>query len=116
MHYPATSQTSNYRFYLPYEVVTPNADGHRDHLIIQYNFDKPDWTGQINVVNYLGETIHSLSSNSHFCLKGSILWDGLLKSKLEIPAGIYVLWINAYNLKNHERINQKLPFYINKKI
>ena len=116
MHYPATSQTSNYRFYLPYEVITPNADGHRDHLIIQYNFDKPDWTGQINVVNYLGETIHSLSSNSLFGLKGNIVWDGLLKSKLEVPAGIYVLWINAYNLKNHERINQKLPFYINKKI
>ena len=113
MHY--TGQTNSY-FSLPYEIITPNADGYRDFLILNYTFLKPAWTGQIDVLNYSGETIHSFTQNTLFGLKGTIIWNGYLSDNLKIPAGIYALWINAYNLKNNQRIKQKLTFYVNRRL
>ncbi len=103
-------------FSLSYEVVTPNADGYKDQLIINYNFDIDGWTGKIDVLNYNGITIHSLTENTLFGISGSIIWNVLLDNNRLLKPGIYAIWINAYNTESQQKINKKITFYINGKL
>lgn len=100
-------------FSLPYNVVTPNSDGYHDQLIINYNFENVSWTGQISVLGYSGITIHDLSSNQLFGKNGTVIWDGKLENGIYVKAGIYVVYINGFNLENQNKLRQKITFYIN---
>lgn len=108
--------STNQNIKLPYNIITPNADGYHDQLIIQYSFPSVGWTGKIDILNYSGITIHTLSYNELFGKKGTILWDGMLADGRSIQAGIYAIWINSYNLNQNENYRKKITFYVNKKI
>ena len=101
---------------LAYEIITPNGDGYQDQLILHYRFNTTGWTGQIDVLNYSGVTIHSLTPNTLFGQNGSISWDGFFDDQTKIPPGIYALWINAYHYQNQESKRKKIVFYINGKL
>lgn len=107
----ALKPVSNFK--LAYEIITPNSDGYQDQLILHYRFNTTGWTGQIDVLNYSGVTIHSLTPNTLFGQNGSISWDGFFDDQTKIPPGIYALWINAYHYQNQESKRKKIVFYIN---
>ena len=103
-------------FELPFNVVSPNNDGHQDLLEINYKFNSVGWTGKIDVFNYEGILIHTLSNNDLFGLTGSIYWNGELANNTIVKAGIYALTFSCFNLKTQEKNIQKMTFYINRSL
>ncbi|MDG1518001.1 MAG: lamin tail domain-containing protein [Flavobacteriales bacterium] len=103
-------------FELPYNLISLNNDGHQDLLEINYKFNSVGWTGKIDVLNYEGITIHTLSNGDLFGLTGSIYWNGELANNKIIKAGIYALTFSCFNLKTQEKITQKMTFYINRSL
>ena len=100
-----------------FEVITPifspNADGHNDQLIIQYNLSNIQWTAKISVINYSGITIHEIYANALWGKNGTINWNGVMENNAIIKPGIYALYIHLYNTKNQENMQEKITFYVN---
>ena len=105
-------KTINY-FELNSSIITPNSDGNKDQLIIQYDLPDINWTARITIINYFGKTIHKIGSNLLLGKSGTINWDGKLQDGSIIKPGIYALHINAYNIKTQKTIRQKITFYVN---
>ena len=104
--------TINY-FEIVNSIVTPNADGNKDKLTIQYSLPNTHWTAKISVINYFGITIHTIGANVLLGKKGVIHWSGVLQDDTTINPGIYALEIRAYNLYTQEKIQEKITFYVN---
>lgn len=108
----ALETTTNY-FEIANSIITPNADGYKDQLIIHYSLPNVHWTAKINVINYFGTTIHTIGGNMLLGKNGTIHWGGILQDKTIINPGIYALEIHAYNLKTQEKTQEKRTFYVN---
>ena len=108
----ALETTINY-FEIANSIITPNADGYKDQLIIHYSLPNVHWTAKINVINYFGTTIHTIGGNILLGKNGTIHWSGILQDKTIINPGIYALKIHAYNLKTQEKTQEKITFYVN---
>lgn len=106
-------QKSINHFELTNSIISPNGDGFNDQLSLQYNLPDIQWTAKINIINHFGVSIHTISANILLGKNGVINWDGDLKENGIIRPGIYALHIDAYNMKNQQKIKKKIPFYVN---
>ena len=106
-------QKSINHFELTNSIISPNVDGFNDQLSLQYNLPDVQWTAKINIINHFGVSIHTISENLLLGKSGVINWDGTLKENDIIRPGIYALHIDAYNMKNQQKIKKKITFYVN---
>ena len=73
------------------KVFSPDGDGFKDLLIINYQFDKPGYIGKIAVYDDRGREEFILVENQLYGINGIIKWDGTLNNNVIAPMGIYIL-------------------------
>lgn len=98
---------TNQQFWLEESTFSPNNDGYDDHLVIHHNLPTQGYTLTIDVYTRSGAHINRIIDNQLLTPQGYTLWDGITPNGSVIPAGLYVLVVQAIDPKGL-KITQKL--------
>jgi hypothetical protein len=79
-------------------MISPNNDGIDDVAAIQYAFTEPGNVASIIIFDASGRKIKTLQRSVICGIKGSFNWNGLDDQNKKIPAGIYVVYVEVFNL------------------
>lgn len=80
------------------EIFSPDNDGYHDIVRINYNFDQPGYMMTVNIFNAGGNLVRKLVNNQYLGTKGSVNWDGIQDDNTKAVVGIYVFFIQVYDL------------------
>jgi len=76
---------------------SPDSDGVDDNLVINYQFEDPNYMLKVRVYDRYGRLVRDLA-NSHVAgLNGSLIWDGRTDDGQRNRIGIYIIYVEAYN-------------------
>lgn len=79
------------------EVFTPNNDGVNDLVNFSYQFNKNNFTANLNIYNSNGNLVKMLLNNAPLGTEGVISWNGLSDKNQLLPVGIYVVNFEYFN-------------------
>jgi hypothetical protein len=69
-----------------------------DEYRIQYHLDKPGYKCQIYIYDSSGRMIDNLLNNKLLGMEGEIFWNGKSKSNQKLTSGIYILYVELYDV------------------
>ena len=98
---------SSQHFWLENTTFSPDNDGHQDHLVIHHNLPSAGYTISINAYTRNGAHVCHITDNQLSTPQSYTLWNGTNSNSETIPAGLYILVIQATHL-NGSKITQKL--------
>jgi len=78
--------------------VSPDGDGFEDFLQINYKTDQSGYTATIHIYDANGQLINKIAQNELLATQGIFKWEGVSSDGQKAPIGIYVLWIEYFNL------------------
>lgn len=81
---------------------SPDGDGFDDILTISYAFDLPGFTGTISIYDSNGRLVKRLARNQLLGTSGQISWNGETEDNLKARLGIYVVYMEAFDLSGKE--------------
>lgn len=96
-------------------VFSPDNDGADDVALIRYELPEPGYLANITIYDALGRPIRYLQRNILLAVKGQMIWDGLGESNKVLTTGVYIVFIEIFNLKGRVR-RWKLPLVLAKRI
>lgn len=99
-------QTSAFIEVLP-SIFSPDNDGLDDIASIHYNIDEPGWMANLTIFDAAGRPVRSLVRNDLMGRNGYWNWDGLDDKGLKLPAGIYILFTEIFNLNGKKQVFKK---------
>jgi len=102
----ATTASSN--FTLSPETFSPDGDGRDDYLLINYNLPDAGYLANIRVYTSNGVEVYRLANNLLLGTEGSIRWDGINFSNRRVPVGIYIIYIEYFNLIGEVKKEKKV--------
>ncbi|HXH99911.1 MAG TPA: lamin tail domain-containing protein, partial [Sphingobacteriaceae bacterium] len=85
--------------FLSSKTFSPDSDGFEDVLTLNYKFNEPGWIANVTIYNDKGVLIKKLTKNHSLAANGTIYWDGLNEFNEKPPVGIYVLYMEVFNLQ-----------------
>ncbi len=77
---------------------SPDLDGFNDQLTVQYRFPAAGYVCSITIFSQLGRPVRYLVRNELCGISGHFRWDGLDEKKGRLPAGIYFVVVDLFNL------------------
>ena len=83
---------------------SPDQDGHDDQITIQYKFPGPGYTCSIIIFDHGGRPVRYLVRNNLCGTSGFFRWNGLDEKTHSLPAGIYYLVTEIFNLEGKRKI------------
>lgn len=88
---------SDKAFWLDYETFTPDQDGYRDFLLLNYKLPEEGYSISATVYTSTGVAVKRLVHNEIAGLSGVLRWDGSTDSGSLADVGVYVIKIQAFN-------------------
>ena len=85
------------------EVFSPDNDGVDDIVQIHFAFKDPGHVVSIYVFDAKGRIVRHLIRNELLSVKGLVSWDGLDNMDQKAPIGIYLVYIEIFDLKGNVR-------------
>ncbi len=92
-----SSEKENHFISLTPAIITPDGDGLRDELIIDYTMPKPGYAGNIFIYNALGQQVYILLKNRTLGVNGQIKWDGRDQAGQPVSTGYFIVYMEIYN-------------------
>ena len=89
------------------EVFSPDNDGFEDIANINFTFDEPGYVANIKIFDSRGRLIRYLANNQLLGIDGVITWDGLDDKSQKAPVGIYVVFIEVFDLEGNVKQYKK---------
>lgn len=89
---------SNANLSISPDIFSPDNDGYNDNLNITYKFNKPGYSTSISLYNSKGILVRKLIQNQMLGIEGTISWDGLSDAREKAPIGIYIIYLEAFDL------------------
>lgn len=89
------------------EIFSPNNDGYKDLSSLHYAFSEPGYVGNVIVFDALGRRIRVLANNELLGTSGSFVWDGRNSNGEMAGRGIYVFFMEVFNLKGKIQVYKK---------
>lgn len=80
------------------EIFSPDNDGYNDVVGIKYAFNQPGYMMTVNIFNAGGYLIRKLVNNQYLGTEGSVNWDGIQDDNTKASIGIYIFFIQVYDL------------------
>ncbi len=80
------------------EVFSPDNDGFEDVANITFLLDEPGYVANIKIFDSKGRLIRYLANNQLMGINGVITWDGLDDKNQKAPVGIYIVYIEIFDL------------------
>ena len=96
--------------------ISPDNDGFEDFVeIILANAD-PNVSATISVFSMNGVEVRPLVKNTLIAQNSLFIWDGLDLNKQKLPVGIYVFWVQIFDLTKAKTSHFKLPIVVASKL
>jgi len=89
------------------EMFSPDNDGFEDFTTIHFALAEPGYVANIKIFDSKGRLIRYLSNNQLLGADGTITWDGLDDYKQKAPVGIYVIFIELFDLDGNVKHYKK---------
>ncbi|RMG80115.1 MAG: hypothetical protein D6714_15280 [Bacteroidetes bacterium] len=93
--------------WLPYQNFSPDGDGYRDFLSIQYTLDEPGFVGTVQVFDTSGRLVKDLARNVLMEVSGQFQWDGTTDESRLAPVGIYIVFMRIFSPSGDVRTFKK---------
>ena len=77
---------------------SPDQDGYNDVLNIAYSFDQAGYTANIRIFDQQGRQVADLVRNALLSQAGSFTWDGITDKNEKAPIGIYIVFMEIFDL------------------
>jgi len=84
-------------------VFSPDNDGYHDICFIYYNMNQPNEVANITIFDVNGRYVRRLYNNTTLSQSGHLVWDGLGDKQQALPAGIYIISTELFNLQGKTR-------------
>ncbi|MGM0646747.1 MAG: lamin tail domain-containing protein [Bacteroidota bacterium] len=95
--YLKTGQRQQGKIDLEYKMFSPNGDGNRDVLVINYQFGKAGYNANVRIYDRNGIQIRELHNNVLLESEGSFIWDGSMDDASKAPVGIYLIYVEVFD-------------------
>jgi hypothetical protein len=83
------------------EVFSPDNDGFDDVLSISYRFDQPGYTGTFAIYDSKGRLVKYVGRAQLLGTEGTLSWNGINEDNEKAGVGIYVVYMEAFDLKGN---------------
>ncbi len=94
-HFTNEIQTDNI-FDIPNTTFSPDGDGYKDFLLINYNTSSGGWLANIQIFDANGRQIKKLVQNTTLASEGTFKWEGDTENGNKARIGIYIIWIEVF--------------------
>lgn len=91
--------------------ITPNGDGDRDFVTINYKFAQSGVTISLTVFDKYGRKVKTIANNDLAATEGFYTWDGTNDAGQRASLGYYIIYIETFEL-NGERRRYKKPIVV----
>ncbi|MGE5357252.1 MAG: Ig-like domain-containing protein [Deltaproteobacteria bacterium] len=108
------SEVDENGLFLTDNVFSPDEDGYKDELILEYKMPEDGFLLNIAVFDSKGRFVHQLVNNETLGLNGQITWDGIAGDH-KVPLGIYILYYRMIGEDGNSK-KGKLPFVVARKL
>ncbi len=88
-------------------IFSPDEDGIADVVNINYHFDKPGFTANVNVYDSKGRLVKHLIQNELLGTKGTFSWDGINDAREKERIGIYIFYFEVFDLSGNVKHYKK---------
>ncbi|MCB2208590.1 MAG: lamin tail domain-containing protein [Bacteroidetes bacterium] len=89
------------------EIFSPDNDGYNDLISIKYTFDQPGYNMTTQIYNAKGQLVRELVNNEYLGTAGSVNWDGIKDDNSKASIGIYVFYIQIFDLEGNVKHYKK---------
>jgi hypothetical protein len=89
------------------EIFSPDNDGYNDLISIKYTFNQPGYSMTTQIYNAKGQLVRELVNNEYLGTVGSVNWDGIQDDNTKAPIGIYVFYIQIFDLEGNVKQYKK---------
>jgi hypothetical protein len=93
---------------------SPDNDGYEDRLTISYKLDEPGYTATMSIYGSNGNFVTHIINNEMLGIEGNLFWDGFDDGNSICPIGIYILYVEMFNL-NGKKIVEKHAIVLSRK-
>ncbi|HAS43427.1 MAG TPA: hypothetical protein DCS93_23305, partial [Microscillaceae bacterium] len=91
------------------QVITPNGDGDRDFVTINYKFAQSGTTVNMTIFDKRGRQVKRLVQNDLAATEGFYTWDGTNDSGQRVRMGYYIIFVETFDLSgNKERFKKPI--------
>jgi hypothetical protein len=95
--YLASSGTTDFLQILP-ETFSPDQDGYNDIISFNYRLPSQGYLANMFIYNSNGQLVKQLLRNHIMGTEGTVNWDGVTTDNAIAPIGIYIVWMEVFNL------------------
>jgi len=81
------------------KTISPDGDGYEDVMNINYLLNENGYTGTLTIFNAAGKLVKQLIKNNIMGTSGTYTWDGTTDDGQKAPLGLYVFYLEIFNLK-----------------
>ena len=92
------TQHADYTIQLQPKTISPDGDGYQDVMNINYVLNQTGYTGTLTIFNDAGVVVKTLFKNNILGTSGTYTWDGTLTDGGKAPIGIYIFYLEVFNL------------------
>lgn len=96
-------------------VFSPDNDGVDDVAVVACRLPQSGFVGNITIFDALGRPVRHLLQNGQLGNQGNIIWDGLGEDKQRLPAGVYIIFTEVFDLQGRVK-RWKLPVVVARKL
>jgi hypothetical protein len=86
---------------------SPDLDGFDDHLSVKYSFPAAGYVCSVLILDQAARPVRHLVRNQLCGITGLFRWDGLDEKNRRLPAGIYYVLVECFNLDGKRKIARK---------
>ena len=83
------------------EIFSPDNDGFDDVVNINYQFDAPGYSCTITIFDAKGYLVNTIVTNEFLGTQGTFSWDGRTSANQKAAIGIYIIFVEAYDLNGN---------------
>ncbi len=84
-------------FNIPDKVFSPDGDGFKDFLAIDYNLSTQGYLATVNIFDAKGRLVKTLFENELLALEGTLKWNGLTNEGRKARIGIYIILAEIFS-------------------
>ncbi|MBA3647070.1 MAG: lamin tail domain-containing protein [Chitinophagales bacterium] len=89
------------------QVFSPDNDGFNDIVSVNYQFDKPGYTANATVYDAQGRKIIDIVKNQIVGQSGNFTWDGIDNNGEKSRLGIYIIYLEVFDLNGNVKHYKK---------
>lgn len=89
------------------EIFSPDNDGFNDVVNFNYTLDVPGFIASITIFDAHGRAIKKILQNELLGTSGTVSWDGINDSREKARIGVYVAFIELFNVSGEQKKYKK---------